>query len=898
MPLSIPQLARLSTLLEQALPLDEAGRQRWFAELPAGNEDLVSALKDALFPADGKTPGLQEFATLAKFGTDGVPTPVSCLKAGERVGPYELIRPLGTGGMAEVWLAQRADGAFKREVALKLPVLTRVRKDLEERFARERDILAGLEHPNIARLYDGGIDAQGLPYLAMEFVQGRPLTVWCDASQLPISSRIRLFLQVLDAVTYAHERHVIHRDIKPSNILVSDSGDVRLLDFGVAKLLEEDSTQPELTQVYGRALTPEYASPELLRGDAVDARGDVYSLGVLLYELLCGTRPYRIKPGASLGSLERAIETMEVERPSTRIDDDASSLRTTTSEKLSRSLRGDLDAIVLKALAKNPEERYGTAADLSEDLQRYLQGKPVKAQPARLTYRVRKYLLRNRAAIATTGAVVVLFATGYEIMQLRIERAKAESATVGSAAINAQVNEKSIAVLPFADMSEKHDQEYFSDGLSEELIERLARSPDLKVIARTSSFQFKGKNDDLQSIAAKLRVANILEGSVRNSGETLRVTAQLIRAADRTLVWTQTYDRSINDVFKIQDELAGKVVSELKARLIGTDAAAAKAQTNTAAYNFLLKGNFYLEKYSKDDSEKAIAFYRQAIQLDSRSATAWAGLAHALAVQAELGWKSLEEAMPESRRALDRALELDADLPLAHYTLALIEIQIDWDWAAARAEVERMASIKGMDALYLFRARADLALPLGDFDVAISNYRKVLDRDPLNLAALNNLGFAHQMAGRLEESLADFRELLQMNPAFTEAYGGIFAALFLSGKYAESLKAAEKVPDESSRYGALSTAYWALGRKSDSDAALAKLEKVPDADNYGFAQVRAIRGEIDQAFASLDRAYRKRESDMINVKADPFLRGLHNDPRFQALLVKLKLDGATQGTTQ
>jgi len=198
------------------------------------------------------------------------------------IGPYRLVRPLGAGGMAEVWLARRADGSFEREVALKLPMLSRLRKDLASRFARERDILAGLEHPNIARMYDAGVSAERLPYLAMEYVQGEPLTTSCDAHRLGIRERLKLFLQVLDAVQYAHGHHVIHRDIKPSNILVTDSGQVRLLDFGVAKLLAQEDDQTELTQLYGRALTQEYASPELVRGDTIDARADVYSSGVVL----------------------------------------------------------------------------------------------------------------------------------------------------------------------------------------------------------------------------------------------------------------------------------------------------------------------------------------------------------------------------------------------------------------------------------------------------------------------------------------------------------------------------------------------------------------------------------------------------------------------------------------
>src|ERR1700691_2494085 len=233
-------------------------------------------------------------------GSDFNPLAASGLNAGDFVGPYELIRLLGAGGMAEGSLARRADGAFKRDVALKLPLLTRRRSDLEQRFVHERDILASLEHPNIARFYDAGVDTEGLPYLSMEYVKGQTLLGWCDTQSLCVEERLALFLQVLDAVKYAHEKHVIHRDLKPSNVFVTESGQVRLLDFGVAKLLQEDGDQTQISRIYGQALTPDYASPELLSGAAVDARSDLYSLGMVLYELLTGARAYRLSFRASL----------------------------------------------------------------------------------------------------------------------------------------------------------------------------------------------------------------------------------------------------------------------------------------------------------------------------------------------------------------------------------------------------------------------------------------------------------------------------------------------------------------------------------------------------------------------------------------------------------------------
>ena len=422
MGLSIPQMALMSRLLDEALPLDVAGRRAWLEALPQEHQDVVQALRDALLPDDVQVAEVKALATLPNLGAPDAANGVvaSGLQPGAHIGPYQLIQLLGAGGMAEVWLARRADGVFKREVALKVPLLSRLRADLEQRFTRECDILASLEHTNIARLYDAGVDPNGLPYLSMEYVLGRPLTDWCDAHRLGISARLKLFLQVLEAVQYAHEKQVIHRDLKPSNVLVTESSQVRLLDFGVAKLMEADAQLTQLTNVYGRALTPDYASPELLRGDLVDARSDVYSLGVLLYELLTGVRPYQLKSAASIGLLEQAITTVEVKKPSVQREPAAIAARSTTQEKLTRQLRGDLDAIALKALAKEPTQRYRSAAALAGDLRRYLDGKLIEARPARFTDRPRKFVRRNKAVVGVTvTAVTAIVAATFLLVGLQ-----------------------------------------------------------------------------------------------------------------------------------------------------------------------------------------------------------------------------------------------------------------------------------------------------------------------------------------------------------------------------------------------------------------------------------------------------------------------------------------------
>jgi serine/threonine protein kinase/Flp pilus assembly protein TadD len=892
MELSIPQIALMSRLLDEALPLDAAGRLLWLARLPPEYQDLAPALRDALLPQTARPAGPKGPLPQPTLDcADGAAARVAnLLQPGARVGPYELIRPLGAGGMAQVWLARRADGAFKRNVALKLPTLRHLWADLEDRFARERDILASLEHPQIARFYDAGIDPNGLPYFAMEYVQGDVLTGWCDAHRLTVAERLQLILQVLDALQYAHSHQVIHRDIKPSNILVNEAGQVRLLDFGVAKLLAQDQDQPRLTVVYGRALTPEYASPELARGDAVDPASDMYSLGVVLYELLTGNLPYGIVARGSATQLERTITAAEVARPSTHLAPEAGAARAVTQRTLARQLRGDLDAVALKALAKAPSDRYACAAAFADDLRRYLSGQAVGARSDHLTYRFGK-LVRRHPAQWTSVATSVIAAAALTIALIRTPRSVPVVATTVPSSVPVvavpPLSEKSIAVLPFADMSEKKDQEYFSDGLSEELISHLAHSPDLKVIARTSSFQFKGKNEDARSIASKLGVSHLLEGSVRKANHALRITVQLVRASDGAQLWSRTYDRNLVDIFKVQDEIAGKVAEALHVTFANSDQT--KSQPDVDAYNLVLEGNYFKARWTETDLERAIQLYRKALDLRPDYALAWARLAGAYFDQQALTGTA---SAADNRRildALDRANRLDPKLALAYFTRAGFELTVSWDWKAAAANVERVREIEpGSDLLP--RALGGLALTFGQADRAVELYAKALDRDPLDARSLAYLGDALCAANRTQECLESRYRLLQLHPDFGAVHSVLGTTQLQAGQFAAALDSMQKEPAERYRLAGLAMVYSALGRRADSDAALQSLEgKFASTDAYAIAEAHAYRGETDVAFEWLDRAYRQRDTLMSSLLADPLLRSLHDDKRFRALLVKLRL---------
>ena len=509
------------------------------------------------------------------------------LSAGTRLGPYEIESLVGTGGMGQVYRAR--DTRLGRTVAIK-----QLTAQHDERFAHEARTIASLNHPHICQLYDIGAD-----YLVLEFVEGTPLH-----GPLPEAQVVAIAIQLAGALEAAHDRGILHRDLKPANVLITANGTAKLLDFGVAQLLDRDT---DLTKTTDRAVvgTVAYMSPEQALGKRLDARSDIFSFGLVLYELVAGRRAFDGE--TSVHVLSAVLTAMPP--PLTAVP--------------------ALNQIVMRCIEKDPAQRFQTMAEVKEALER----------------------------------------------------------GVGRAA----AGEPSIAVLPFANLSADKENEYFADGLAEEIINTLARLPGLKVIARTSAFAFKGRHEDVRQIARLLGVSNVLEGGVRRAGDRIRVTAQLVAAADGSQLWSERYDRSMADVFAMQDEIAGAIAVALKGRLAASPAERSlrRRSPNLPAYEALLRGRHHLFKFTPDSWHRARASFEEAIARDATFADPHAELGLGYFIGGMHGMMPMSVASPIVRSEASRALELDPSDPLPRFLLGSIALANDYDWASRRRPLPR-----------------------------------------------------------------------------------------------------------------------------------------------------------------------------------------------------------------
>jgi eukaryotic-like serine/threonine-protein kinase len=870
---------QVKDVLGTALDRPAKERAAWVAEA-CGDDAALRAEVESLLASDGEANEFMETTArdvVLRSVTQARPEAL----AGARIGPYKVLSEIGRGGMGAVYLAERSDDAYRKQVAIKL-----VRGDVDSasavrRFRQERQILAELDHPNIARLLDGGTTDEGVSYFVMEHVEGVPIDAHCEARKLSVDQRLALFRTVCSAVGAAHRQLIVHRDLKPGNILVTAEGTPKLLDFGIAKLL---TPQPrsEHTLTGTRLMTPGYASPEQWRGGSVTAGSDIYSLGVILYRLLTGRDPYRVDSDLP-HELARAICEEDPEPPSA-----------SASPPTRHRLAGDLDAIVLKAMRKEPERRYGSAEELSEDIRRHLEGLPVTARKDGLPYRASRLFRRNKAVALTalTMALAAALVSAFAYRWARVTSTGPPTTPVGAIT--------SLAVLPLANLSRDPEQDYFADGITEALIADLSRIGSLRVVSRTSVMRYKATAKPLPEIARELRVDGIVEGSVLRSGDRVRITAQLIRAADDRHLWAESYERELRDVLALQGAVAHAIASEIKGRLTAREQAGltSRPAVNPKAYLAYVRGRYFWNRRNQESLKTAISYFQETLEEDPAYAPAYSGLADC---QFYLGYafgrSPPREAMPKAKAAALKALDLDETLAEAHTSLALVRFFYDWDWPGAEREFRRAIQLDPNYAT-AHHGYAVLLATLHRSEESVAEARRALEADPLSLPVNNIVGLMLNVAGRYDEAIEQYRKTLELDPDFAMAVSGLADAYKRWGREKQAieqyLKEAVLSGQSPVEVQSLRRAYERGGMRAfEEQRARARVAAGWDGWHWAAPEIAAAHarlGQLDEAMALLEKAYEARSGSLvwidINVWWPPAMRA---DPRFQDLLRRIGL---------
>jgi serine/threonine protein kinase/tetratricopeptide (TPR) repeat protein len=821
---------------------------------------------------------------------------------GRQFGSYKILSQLGAGGMGEVYLAE--DIRLNRKVAIKF-ILPKSTDDeqAQKRFIREAQAAAGLDHPNICAIHEVG-QQDNISFIVMQYVDGQTLASRIQTKTLTLADTLDISIQVAGALSAAHSQGIIHRDIKPQNIIINSHGQIKVLDFGLAKvikrgeLLDGEAETEVLLSTPGMIMgTPAYMSPEQVRGETLDARTDIFSFGSVLYEMVSGRHPFgEASPAATLS----AILTTEPAPLARYVSD----------------VPDELQRIVRKTLSKGKEARYQGIKDLLIDLRELKQDLEFEAKLERTASPESSNRERVKRASGTTAVTasqlpaqtdnlsstktqssaeyIVGEITGHKLRTAMFVAALMAAAAVGyyylfATTIKTAIN--SIAVLPFVNESGNADVEYLSDGMSESLINSLSQLPKLLVKARSSVFRYKGKEVESQKVASELSVQAILNGRFVLRGDDLALYLSLVDGRTGNQIWGEQYNRKLKDLVTLQSEIALDVSQKLRARLSGADEQKL-AKTYTAspeAYQLYLKGRYHVLKLTAPEVQKGISYFKQAIDIDPSYALAYVGLADAYR-SVLVGDTPPAEFLPKAKAAAQKAIDLDDSLADAHAELGFIIFWYDWDWNAAENQFKRALELDPNDAgTHLFYAH--LLSNIGRHAEGLAEAKRARELEPLNLrtSALEGQFLIH--AGRTDEALASLQRVIALEPNF--AFGHFFAssAYIEKGMFAEAITEARKAIDlngaNSQSIGFLGYALAKSGKTAEARAELEGLLKrstehyIPP---YHIALIYNGLGERAETLAWLERSYNERDPKLVFLKVEPKWNNLRGDPQFQDLL--------------